>query len=111
MKKKTLQVQISLEFYSLLEDLAKMDDKSLSQFIRELFSNLAPGLRQAHDLMKTACEMTEEARKAMFPELIRHGEQIESNVKYGLDNMNKLLVSEDKQNVSSDPPQYKLPIK
>jgi len=92
-KKKQLNLVVSAEFHELLKDLASFDDKSVSQLVRELFETLEPGLRQARDLMAKAKNMNEEARKVMMPEIVRHGEQLEKNVKYGLENIEKVLKS------------------
>ncbi len=94
-EKKQLNLIVSAEFHDLLKEIASYDDKSVSQLVRELFETLEPGLRQARDLMAAARNMNEEARKVMMPEIVRHGEQLESNVRYGLENIEKALKDSD----------------
>ncbi|MDD2637212.1 MAG: hypothetical protein PHW82_17115 [Bacteroidales bacterium] len=92
---KQLNLIVSVEFHDLLKEIAAYDDKSVSQLVRDLFETLEPGLRQARDLMAKAHSMNAKARKVMMPEIVRHGEQLQSNVKYGLENIEKALKDSD----------------
>lgn len=94
-KKKPIQAQIPEELYEILRDISEYDGKPVAQILRDLLETLTPGLRQARDMMKAAYEMNEAARKKMMPEIVRHGEQLESNVKYGLENIEKALKDSD----------------
>ncbi|NCC26092.1 MAG: hypothetical protein EOM25_13000 [Deltaproteobacteria bacterium] len=112
-KKKHLSVVVSAEFHDLLVELAKYDDKTMSDLVRELFETLEPGLRQARDLMAAAHNMSEEARKVMMPEIVRHGEQIEKNIKYGMENIGTVLKEKPKdrrKDKDQEPPRRKLPL-
>ncbi len=92
-KKKMLQVQISADFFDALKEISELENKSLSRVVREMLEALEPGVIQALEMMRAARTMTDEARKKLIPELERHGNQIESNVRYGLENMEKVLKS------------------
>lgn len=96
MKTKQLSMLLSAEFYGLLKEIAELDDRTVSQVVRELLESLEPGLRQARDMMLAARDLNEAARKTMLPEIERHGKQIESNLKYGLENIEKMLKDSDK---------------
>lgn len=97
MKKKLIQAQIPEELHDILRDISFYDRKPVAQILREILDTLTPGLCEARDMMKAAAELTEDARKKVMPELVRHGEQLESNVKYGLENMAKVLNDSDKK--------------
>lgn len=97
MKKKLIQAQIPEELHDILRDISFYDRKPVAQLLREILDTLTPGLRDARDMMKAAHDMTEDARKKLMPELLRHGQQVESNVKYGLENMAKVLNDSDKK--------------
>lgn len=90
-EKKQLNLIVSSELYDLLKEISSYDNTSVSQLVRDLFEKLEPGLRQARDLMASASSLNSEARKVMMPEIVRHGEQMESNVKYGLENMTQVF--------------------
>lgn len=113
-EKKHLSFQISAEFHELLRELAEHDNTSISQLVRDLLEKLEPGLRQARDMMVAAKNMSEEARKIMMPEIIRHGENLESNVKYGMENIERELmkgkVQKGENSKDQEPPQHKLPL-
>ncbi len=94
-KKKILQVQVTQEFYDVLKDIASFENESVSKVVRDLFEKLEPGLREARDVMLAALAMSEKARKLKIPEIVRHGEQLESNVQYGLENIKKALKDKD----------------
>lgn len=103
--KKAIQTIVPIELYDLLFEVAELDNKSVAQLLRDLLVELAPGLKDARDMILSARKLEESARKLIIPDLERHGNQLESNVRYGLDNMKKTLEKE-----IQDPPQYKLPL-
>lgn len=103
--KKAIQTIVPIELYDLLFEVAELDNKSVAQLLRDLLVELAPGLKDARYMILSARKLEESARKLIIPDLERHGKQLESNVRYGLDNMKKTLEKE-----TQDPPQYKLPL-
>lgn len=95
MRKKPVQTYLSEELDEILRDISECDGKPVAQILREILETLTPGLRQARDMMIAARDMNEAARKKIIPEIVRHGEQLEKNVKYSLENIEKTLKDSD----------------
>lgn len=104
-QKKVLQAHISTELYDAIKEIAEYENKSVSQVGREILEAMEPGILQARDMMRAAQSMTEEARKALIPDLERHEKHLEDTVKYGLENIESTL-----KQAKADPPQHKLPL-
>lgn len=104
-KKKMLQVQISVELYDAIKEIADYENKAVAQVAREMLEALEPGVFQALEMMRAALAMTDEARKVLIPDLERHGKHLEENMKYGLENIETTL-----KKAKADPPQHKLPL-
>lgn len=111
-KKRALQTQVSSKLYDLLQELADLDSKSVSQLVRELIEQLEPGLQNVKNTILLTKSLNEDARKALIPNLERHADHIESSLQYGFDNMQNEITTEIKkqEKEKTDPPQYKLPI-
>ena len=92
-KMKMLQIKVSEDFFNALREIADFENKSISKLGGEILEKLEPGIMQARDFTRAAKSMTDEMRKSLFPEIVRHGEQLESNVKYGLENIEKVFKS------------------
>ena len=91
-KVKRIQINVSEDFFDALREIADFENKSISKLGGELFEKLEPGILQARDFMRVAKSMTDEARKSLFfDEIVRHGKQLEDNVNYGLENIEKVL--------------------
>lgn len=103
--KKVLQAQISGELFEAIKEIADYENKSISQVGREILQAMEPGILQARDMMRAAQAMTEEARKALLPDLERHARHMEENAKYGLENIETSL-----KKAKVDPPQHNLPL-
>lgn len=103
--KKVLQAQISGELFEAIKEIADYENKSISQVGREILEAMEPGILQARDMMRAAQAMTEEARKALIPDLERHEKHLEESVRYGLENIETTI-----KKGKSDPPQHKLPL-
>ena len=104
-QKKVLQAHISIELYDAIKEIADFEDKSISQVGREILEAMEPGILQARDMLRAAQSMTEEARKALIPDLERHEKHLEESVKYGLENIETTF-----KKAKTDPPQHKLPL-
>ncbi len=104
-KKKNLQVQIPAELFDAIAEIAEYENKPVARVVREMIEALGPGILHAREMMKVAQTMTEEARKALLPDLERHEKHLEDSVKYGLENIETTL-----KKAKVDPPQHKLPL-
>lgn len=81
-KPKLTKIQIFLDpdVHSILADLSLLDGVSVSTILRDLLSELRPGLQTTRDLLFAAHQLDADARQKLSESLTQHGEKLKTDV-------------------------------